>query len=343
MVTDEITHQLGGIQKAVAEEGEDSVAAHIQKLRDENREGFRALDGLTETIRESLVKNLQDLVEEMRDIIANQLTDSLNRLIVNIEEALIKQFGATFAEFNSATQAIKKWQEDHREQVEQLTSAFDTVARRITDISDACATIPPTMRELNDIVTRVHGDIVQFNKQAEAFAGLAKKAEAAFPTIKKHLDKIGDDLAQAATGFDGMEDTLRSTFTAAHEQSLRLSREHTEQLAALSGSMEASLRRAESEIVTSVATTVDRISVEADRIVRRLVAEVERTRVTCSGLTEAQQNAIDTTTKALEGFTNDMKRSARRITTEWGGSVLSIAKQCAEVIDRDDAQTRRRR
>jgi hypothetical protein len=116
--------KLDAIRLAIAGDGDSSLVTQIQKLRDENRDGFRKLDGLAETIRDSLLTNLDSLIDDLRNIIEKQLGESLLNLISRIEEALIDQFGSTFIQFNDATQALKKWQEDHREQVEQLTAKW---------------------------------------------------------------------------------------------------------------------------------------------------------------------------------------------------------------------------
>ena len=134
----QVLDRLDAIKQAISGDGDSSLVTQFQKLRDENRDGFSKLDGLNETIRDALLKNLDTLIQDLREIIGKQLGDSLRDLIKNIEEALIKQFGKTFVEFNEATQAIKRWQEDHRNQVEKLTEAFNLSAEKIKQIADDC-------------------------------------------------------------------------------------------------------------------------------------------------------------------------------------------------------------
>ena len=113
----QVLDRLDAIKQAISGDDDSSLVTQFQKLRDENRDGFSKLDSLNETIRDALLKNLDSLIEDLREIIGKQLGDALKNLIENIEEALIKQFGKTFREFNEATQAIKRWQEEHRNQV----------------------------------------------------------------------------------------------------------------------------------------------------------------------------------------------------------------------------------
>ena len=245
----EVVERLDAIKQAISGEGDSSLVTQIQKMRDENRDGFNKLDGLSETIRETLVKNLEGLIAEIRDIIGKQLGESLQNLINNIEEALIKQFGATFVQFNEATQAIKKWQEEHRGQVEQLTNAFNMAAQGIVQIRQECENIPLTMEQLREVVGIAHHDVELLNQQVKTFAEMRQQAEQSFPTIKQHLDKIGADLAASATGFDGLENTIRSTYKSAEEVAAL----HLTNVETLATNMRETLENAQRESAEKVA------------------------------------------------------------------------------------------
>lgn len=52
----ELLGRLDAIQQAIAGEGDSSMVTQMQKMRDENRGGFKKLDGLSETIRVALIK-----------------------------------------------------------------------------------------------------------------------------------------------------------------------------------------------------------------------------------------------------------------------------------------------
>lgn len=170
------------------------LGTSIQGLREESKTGFGKLDGLAEAIRDSLVKNLEKLMGDLRKIIATQLNERLKKLTDKIEDALIKRFGETFIEFNKAVQALKKWQEDHRQQVKELTAAFSETAKRFEQIKDNCEKIPPTMKELELIVRSINVQITELDARLSAFANMRKQAESALPTIQKDLNTIVGDI-----------------------------------------------------------------------------------------------------------------------------------------------------
>ncbi len=189
--------------------------------------GFNQLDGrmegLAEAIKDSLVENMKNLMKELRSVIVDQLTEQLkqtndllhtqlSKMLDRIEKALIDQFGETFKQFNEATQAIKKWQEDHREQVEQLTKAFKAVASGIEQIRAECKSIPDTMERLKTLMG-------ELDERLKAFSNMKETAEQSFPVIKKHLDAIGNNLQNSASGFESLETTIKATAEAVKKES----------------------------------------------------------------------------------------------------------------------------
>ena len=283
--------KLDAIRSAIAGDGDSSLVTQIQKLRDENRDGFRKLDGLAETIRDSLLTNLDSLIDDLRNIIEKQLGESLLKLISSIEEALIDQFGSTFIQFNDATQAIKKWQEDHREQVEQLTAAFNVAARNVTRIAEDCQSIPPTMEQLRMIVQTAHRNVESLNRQVEAFAEMRQQAEESFPTIKRHLDEVGEHLSASARGFSTMERTLRDVFQSAEQETRRIAQQHVENVERIAADMSQTLESAQRESAAKVTAIVE------------------------SGIGK---------------FASDVSTELDRVARAWGGNLVSIAERCSE-------------
>ena len=286
----QVLNRLDAIKQAIAGDDDSSLVTQFQKLRDENRDGFSKLDGLNETIRDALLKNLDTLIEDLREIIGKQLGDALR----NIEEALIKQFGKTFAEFNEATQAIKRWQEEHRNQVEKLTEAFNLSAEKIKQIADDCGRIPATMDQLRETLSLAQANIDSLNGVVEAFAGMRKNAEEAFPVIKQHLDQVGNDLSQSAQAFHGLEETIRTTFKNAEEETASIIKSHSASMEQMTGNLRDTLEQAQRESVKNIDRTVQ---------------------------------------DSLEKFGQEMRSAVNTLAKEWGGNMVSIAKRCADLVE----------
>ena len=213
-----IASRLENIRESIAGESDSSITSRLAQLNTDNRAGFdkldNRLDGLSDAIRNELVKGMTKILEDLRDVIVNQLVEQLKKtddllrkqlgeMLDRIEEALIRQFGETFKQFNEATQAIKKWQEEHRAHVEQLTAAFQTAAAGITQIRTECESIPATMEIWKEMMS-------ELNNHLQSFAKIKKEAEHFLPVIKEHLDSVAEDLRKSASNFAAMEGEIEN-------------------------------------------------------------------------------------------------------------------------------------
>ena len=321
------------LKQAISGEGDSSVTTQLIKLRNDNVDGFKKLDaqlnGLAETIRDSLVESLNALITELREAIVNQLSEQLketntllreqlSKMLDRIEEALIKQFGETFKQFNEATQAIQKWQEEHRQHVEQLTGAFELTAKGIERIRADSESIPATMAKLQEVMG-------ELDERLKAFADMKSAAEQSFPIIKEHLDAIGADMQQSASGFSGLEQTITDTYMKASElaqQHIELSQQHIEgvgaqinstaqQVAATAENMMSESQNASNQHRDSIRNIVDEVERAAQRGVEEMRAALE----------EMAQNHVTVTNNAMTEIAN-----------RWGENVVGISDKMADVI-----------
>ena len=299
-----------------------SVASRVDKLRLDATErldalqaaqadGFGKLDALTKTIRDALVKNLQDLVEELHESVGKAFRESLDRLIRDIEKALIDQFGKTFTEFNDATQAIKTWQERHREHVESMTEAFETAVGGMSSIAKDCSSIPDVMAQLKACVDVAQQDIDALNRQLEAFAALRGQAEQSLPVIKRHLDAIGEDLHASAEGFNGLRDTLRNTFEQTQAEAQK--------------TIEAGVKHAE-RVAAAHAHNVDEMAAAMKGAMED--AQRQAAQDALKAVSEAQAHIKDMSNK----FFKDTIESLHKIEADWGGNMVVIAEKCSKLI-----------
>lgn len=297
--------RLDSLLQAVGGTDEGSVAGRLDRmrldvtdrldgLREAQSDGFGKLDALTETIREALVENLQKLIAELHESVGKEFRESLNRLIQDIEKALIEQFGKTFVEFNEATQALKKWQEDHRAQVERLTEAFNMAANGIEAIAQNCERIPPTMDHLQEGVSMARQDVEALNRQLEAFASLREQAEQSFPLIKQNLDAIGDDLRRSAAGFNDLKKVIEKAFQEAQASAMRTMETHAADVEEMAASMKGT------------------------------VEEAQR---------KSAQEALSSIKSAMDAFSQEVQGELERIQRDWGGNMIAIAEHCKKAID----------
>ena len=338
-VVNQLTEQLKitkELEQAIAGDAESSIAGQLTKLRKDNIQGFKTLDGrldgLAEAIKVSLVDNMKALMKQIEDVIVNQLTeqlkitnellhDQLSEMLNRIEEALIKQFGETFKQFNEATQAIKKWQEEHKEHVEQLTAAFQETAQGIEKIRADCESIPATMQEL----TRLMGEL---DERLKAFAEMKTQAEQSFPIIKENLDAVGNDLRAAAAGFEGLEDTITKTYQQAQTlaaKHIAVANQHIEKV-------ETEINQAINKVSESTQQMMEEsksVSTQHTKQMQEITRQVQNSIVEC---TEQTRQSL---TKMTEDYTKSVSGVIEEITERWGDNMLGIFEKAAEIIKKD--------
>ena len=293
-----IVERLDAIKNAIAGDGDSSMVTQMQKMRDENRDGFKKLDGLSETIRVSLVDNLSNLIKTIQEDVAKKLVDSVGDLTEEIRRAFSEQLGKAFEDFNAAAQAIKKWQEDHRQHVEQLTEAFEKSAQGIERIRADCESIPKTMEDLRTMVGAANDQQKDLAEHLRVFAEIKTKAEESFPAIKANLDKVGEDLAASAKSFDGLAEKIQEAFLLAQAETKRVAENHAATVEKMAGNMRENMER-------------------------------------------AQRDAADGIRKSVAESTQQMTSEIDRVAKAWGNNLVSIAQECAKMIEQVRDQTRR--
>ena len=289
-----VIEKLESIRRAIAGDEDSSLVTQLQYIRNENRDAIKKLDQLTESIQNALIASLDDLIREVREVIAKQLKDSIEALISRIEEALIEQFGKTFIEFNQATQSIKKWQEENRQHVHQLTRAFELSARGIERIAKNCESIPATMQSLSEIMIAVNREVNTLHGLLDSFAKLGEQAEKSFPLIKQNLDKIGMDLANSARGFSDLRRELQAIFEAAQESLKSIAEEHLKNV---------------DQVAKAMTQTMKEESAKSSLHVQDLVR------------------------KTLKEFGENIASEANAVARGFGENMLSIAEKCAKMIE----------
>ena len=152
---------------------------------------------------------------------------------------------------------------------------------------------PETMEQLRETITLAKTNVDSLNGVVEAFADMRKSAEESFPIIKQHLDKVGEDLAESARAFDGLEETIRTTFKSAEEETANIVKNHSKNLELMTGNLRDALESAQRE---------------SSEKIKQIVHD------------------------SLQEFNRQMGNSVNTLAREWGGNMVSIAEQCADLI-----------
>lgn len=164
--------------------------------------------------------NLWDKLEETAQILTKSATEevilALNQLIKDFNHQLTEQFGENFKQLNHAVFGLIQWQENYKQQLEQMqiqyqnhTNAVAATQQAIENIHDNLShiahhtqSIPDSMERLTDAIELNHTQIDTLYDHLATFAEMKDKAVAALPALSKQIDVMlqgMDDASQKLT------------------------------------------------------------------------------------------------------------------------------------------------
>lgn len=177
------TQLLEAIQKAIAGDEGSSLFMQVQLLREEHERAHQEF-------RDQLWQKLDEFAEIMSRSATEQVVEALKEVITDFNQNLTEQFGDNFKELNAAVEKLVEWQENYREQLEQLHKLYEESTAAVTVIEQRCALIPQSMDKLEPIIETASHQIAELNRHLDTFAGLRKKATDAIPEISRFSDEM---------------------------------------------------------------------------------------------------------------------------------------------------------
>ena len=217
----EATTALTDIQTAL-NEGQNATVAKLESLattvsdkHDQLRDEFQTF---SKTVAESVAKLATD-----------ELIEALKTVIEDFNAKLTEQFGENFKQLNEAVGKTVAWQEQYRQQMDELASEFriaaesieqsrvsmEQIARASSEIAEKSSSIVVCAE---DMVPLLH----TLNDQLEAFSKLRDRAHEAFPLIENRLNNLTVHLS------DVVQQTINDSHKSMETQRVELKKQTDE-------------------------------------------------------------------------------------------------------------------
>ena len=192
----EATTALTDIQSTL-NEGQNATVAKLEALtttvsdkHDQLRDEFQTF---SKTVAESVAKLATD-----------ELIEALKTVIEDFNAKLTEQFGENFKQLNEAVGKTVAWQEQYRQQMDELADEFRVAAK---SIEQSRVSMEQIARASSEIADRSHSIVVcaedmepllhTLNDQLEAFRELRDQAHEAFPLIENRLNDLTTNFSTA--------------------------------------------------------------------------------------------------------------------------------------------------
>lgn len=153
----------------------------------------------------NLWNKLQDFADMLSKSATEQVIEALNSVIKDFNEKLTEQFGENFKQLNNAVIKLVDWQENYKNQLEQMKNQFDLsvdsmsgMEKSIEQISTHSKSIPESMSNLEVVINTNQTQVEELNRHLEVFKDMRDKAVEAVPAIKEQVEKTLESFSNAS-------------------------------------------------------------------------------------------------------------------------------------------------
>lgn len=299
------TQLLEATQEAIAGDEESSLAGQVRLLREAHKNAH-------EEFTDQLWRKLDDFAEIMSRSATEQVIEALKEVITDFNQNLTEQFGDNFKELNAAVEKLVKWQENYREQLQQLHKLYEESTTAIKDIEQRCALIPQSMDKLEPIIETATRQIAELEQHLATFAEMRDKATEAIPQIQNQTRQMADDIA--------------ASVSLASERYKQLSKD-TEKLQTNTANSLAKFLKGTEDLQQELTNGFKEIQQQMDAIFRETLSRTE-------GTVQKQLQALnDATEKALTEVINEMGENLGKISGKFVEDYQELTETMAGVIE----------
>ena len=204
--------------------------------------------------QDDLVRAFNEFAEQMAENNTKALIEALEEVMRDFNAKINEQFGDNFRQLNEAVGNINHWQEQYRQQMNELAEEFRIAAESVEEsrrsleiIANRSDAIVSSAEQLDPILQALQQQIGQLDTRLEAFSALAENAGSAFPIIETRLNQLTADFSTV------VRETIDNSHASMQSQRKALANQ-AEQL--------------ETTVVNTVQTQSKQLSIETKRIFR---------------------------------------------------------------------------
>ena len=227
---DDIHQELRSMRQLLVEQRQE-IGRHLSDIGNAlSGDGDTTLLTQLKILRLEIQDRMGDLVNEFRNF-AEQVTENNTQALIQALEEVMRdfnakineQFGDNFKRLNEAVERILVWQDQYRQQMDELAQAFQLASESVVISSQALAQMTPHYESISEVASNLERVLTttisqqqDLERHLQAFSQLAESAHSAFPQIEQNLDRL-------TVGFsDHVKDATNTTTEAIQNQSQQL-------------------------------------------------------------------------------------------------------------------------
>lgn len=134
--------------------------------------------------------DFKDYADKVRKDGTQELVRALEEVIKDFNLKISEQFGDNFKQLNEAVSALLLWQQQHKEQVEFITNAFNEVQTGIENVEKTVAKIPDSMDSITTVFDATNARVEQLYAGIGSLTEIRESAQKVIPELQKSIDTI---------------------------------------------------------------------------------------------------------------------------------------------------------
>ena len=304
--------EIVSIKSALIGENESTVFAQLQEL--------------TSTVSEKV----GEIASKVGEIATGQLIEALREVIRDFNKNLTEQFGENFKQLNEAVGKTVEWQEQYRQQMDELAEEFRIAAQSVeqsraalTSAAQSLMTIEDQSESLVSIAEKLDPILHTLNDQLEAFSELRQRAHDAFPLIESRLNNLTIDFSDVVkTAITDSQTSMETQRTALATQVDQLQR----------STNETNLRV--TELTTNLSDTIKVSIAESQASMNQqreaLTNQLQQLQTTLITSNRQVEQTIDFVKEHLD---NIFEKSANHIAQVTTGFTQNLTQQLHEILE----------
>ena len=308
-------------------------------------ETIKELKNLTETVSE----NVGEISEKVGEIATGQLIEALKEVIRDFNKNLTEQFGENFKQLNEAVEKTVVWQEQYRQQMDELADEFRIAAQSIEqsdkslgEIAESASKIAEQSDSIVNCAERLDPILHTLNNQLEAFSELSQKAHDAFPLIEKRLNELTtkfSDTVQAAitdsqksmeeqrTALKKQTDQLQQTVEGTTQQLTKLTEDFSDAVEASIAESHDSMNNQRNELTERF----DELKIALDTANQQLQKTIGDIKGQLDSVFERSAAHINRTTT---DFTQDLTKKLEKVLKDQSKELANIVERNREDMEK---------
>ncbi|HDC4632908.1 TPA: MotA/TolQ/ExbB proton channel family protein [Enterobacter hormaechei] len=302
-----------------SEEG--SIVAQIKLLRNEISDTSRAQISNHSNFSNKLWEQLQQFADLMAKGATEQIIDALRQVIIDFNNNLTEQFGENFKALDTSVKKLVDWQENYKNQVEQMGEQYQQsveslveTRKAVAGIWEECKEIPLAMAELRDVLQVNQHQIGELSRHLEIFVAIRDKATDVLPEIQTKMSEVGELLKLGAANVSAsLEQTSQQILSNADSMRVALDegtegfRQSVTQTQQAFASMAHDVSNSSETLTSALEDTITEMKQSGDEFLKSLETH---SRELHRNMEQNTTNVIDMFNKTGEKFNQQLSSNA---------------------------------